>query len=1279
MEHDVAKQSAAYPFLAGGGETGELIRSIDWAKTVLGAPDQWPQSLKTCVRIILTSRQPMFVWWGKELINIYNDAYIDIVRGKHPEALGQPATQVWREIWDQVGPRVDTAMQKNEGTYDEALLLLMERNGYREETYYTFSYSPVPGDDGGPAGIICANTDDTERIVGERHLSTLTDLGKALIDCKNSDDVFHKTVAVLQKNPWDFLFAFFYELDPATGQANLVDLAGAENPPEGIPLSFNIKTDENQFPSFLQAAESGHWQIDKEIGSRFANLPRGAWDIPPDQALVLPILQSGQKTPHGFLSVGINPYRLLNEKYLGFFQLIADQVATALANVHAYEQERQRAEALAEIDRAKTAFFSNISHEFRTPLTLMFSPLQEIRERQEELPEALRENVDVAYRNTLRLQKLVNSLLDFSRIEAGRMQAHYEAVDLATFTADLASAFRSAVEKAGMQLIVDCPPLPSPVFVDVDMWEKIILNLLSNAFKYTVQGKIEVVLRQEGNEVVLRVSDTGVGISEEELDKIFERFHRIQSIGRSQEGTGIGLALVQELVKLHHGKVAVKSKPGAGSTFTVTLPVGKDHLPAGQVVSTMQAVPARVDAYVEEALKWLPGEIPSNDINLPALQDGIKPKVLLADDNADMRDYLKRLLDPQYEVITAENGIIVLDKLRTLRPDLIISDVMMPGIDGFELVKRLKQNPEQAQIPILLLSARAGEEATVEGLQSGADDYLVKPFSAKELLSRIQSNIKIAQVRNNTAEQLRSLFMQTPVGISILRGPQFVIELANESMLKIWGKTKDIIGAPIIEALPEVAGTKYPELLSQVYHKGITHHANESSAYLIRNGLPELVYFNFVYQPLYELDGTISGIMVAANEVTDQVEARKKVEDAEGRLRLAAEGTGLGTWDLNLQTREIIYSPRLNQIFGHDRDMVMTHAQMRSQIHPDDIHVRVEKAFEEAMKTGTYAYEARLLWKDGTIRWIRTRGKVLYDDAGKPVRMLGTMFEITAEKQAELALRESEERYRQLAQQLEMRINQRTKDLSDANENLARSNKELEQFAFITSHDLQEPLRKIQTFGNMLHDNYSTNLSDRGQHYLEKMLSASQRMSKLINDLLNFSRLRQSEESFIAVDLNEILANVKNDFELVINRKQAVIEHTHLPAVEANPLQMNQLFYNLLSNALKFTQDGRTPHITISCRSLSTQERDRFAGLSKELDYYELVFADNGIGFAQEYAQKIFEIFQRLNARAEYEGTGIGLALVNKIMENHGGLVFAESKDHGGAAFHILLPVRQNI
>ncbi|MGB8831977.1 MAG: ATP-binding protein, partial [Candidatus Sulfotelmatobacter sp.] len=444
---------------------------------------------------------------------------------------------------------------------------------------------------------------------------------------------------------------------------------------------------------------------------------------------------------------------------------------TELANARAYEEERKRAAALAEIDRAKTAFFSNVSHEFRTPLTLMLGPLEdELAEHDNPLPPARHERLETAHRNSLRLLKLVNTLLDFSRIEAGRTQASYEPTDLAAYTTELASVFRSAVEKGGLKLIVNCPPLPEPVYVDREMWEKIVLNLLSNAFKHTFEGKITVTLVWCDDHVKLAVADTGVGIPATELPRLFERFHRVKGAkSRTHEGTGIGLALVRELVSLHGGTIDIQSDEGKGSTFTVTIKAGTAHLPPDRVGKARDLVSTatRATAYVEEALHWLPNDVESNVMFSPDAQTSIvsaspaatalgpvRPRILLADDNADMRDYVRRLLAEHYEVLAVPDGLAALAAARGKSPSLVLTDIMMPGLDGFGLLRELRADPTTQNIPVILLSARAGEESAVEGLNAGADDYLTKPFSAQELMARVRTHLALAQARLEWANKL---------------------------------------------------------------------------------------------------------------------------------------------------------------------------------------------------------------------------------------------------------------------------------------------------------------------------------------------------------------------------------------------------------------------------------------------------------------------------------------------------------------------------------------------
>ncbi|RUT01803.1 hypothetical protein DSM106972_064260 [Dulcicalothrix desertica PCC 7102] len=600
---------------AGNGEMCQLMRAYDWSQTPLGAVESWPQSLKTSVRIVLTSRQPMFIWWGDELINLYNDAYKSIVGGKHLEALGQPASHVWREIWEQIAPRAASAMLNNEGTYDESLLLIMERNGYPEETYYTFSYSPVPNDQGGTGGIFCANTDNTQSMIGERQLALLRSLAASTANARTFDTACTLSIKSLDSNPYDIPFALIYLIDADTRR---LILAGTTSNINAHPIALQtIDIDENSIWSFAEVIESQQISLISNLEAHYNNLPHGAWNKEPSQAVVVPILPSGKTGKAGILIAGLNPFRLLDSNYKRFFELVSNTIAASIASAQAYEEERKRAEALAEIDRAKTVFFSNVSHEFRTPLTLMLSPVEDaLTDTDVPLPPRQQERIEVVQRNSLRLLKLVNTLLDFSRIEAGRIQVVYEPTDLATFTADLASMFRSTVERVGMRLIIDCQKLTEPVYVDREMWEKIVLNLLSNAFKFTFEGEIAVVLRQLNDHIELEVRDTGTGIQKSELTHIFERFHRVSAArGRSFEGSGIGLSLVNELVLLHGGTINVTSVVDQGTSFTISIPLGCKHL-APEHIGTKRAFSStatKATAYIEEASSWIPQRVESTE------------------------------------------------------------------------------------------------------------------------------------------------------------------------------------------------------------------------------------------------------------------------------------------------------------------------------------------------------------------------------------------------------------------------------------------------------------------------------------------------------------------------------------------------------------------------------------------------------------------------------------------------------------------------------------------
>ena len=790
------------------------MRGHDWSRTPLGPPDTWPQSLKMAVRIMLTSLQPIWIGWGKELIYLYNDPYKSIIGGKHPWALGKPTQEVWREIWPDIGPLLSTAMGGDRGTYVESQLLIMERNGYPEETYYTFSYSPIPDDDGSVGGIICANSDDTLRVLGERQIALLRELSASTANARSWQDACQQSASALATNTRDVPFAMLYLAEPDSGLFELAGSSGIAAGHQAAPATLELA---NAAPWPIEAALSSHQaQVVSGLDALFTErLSTGAWDRPPFQAAVLPILATGETGRSGVLIVGLNPFRLFDENYRGFLGLVAGQIAAALANAQAYEEEKRRAEVLSELDRAKTTFFSNVSHEFRTPLTLMLGPLEDLLASSDPSDKA-RPQLELAHRNGMRLLRLVNSLLDFSRIEAGRMRASFEPTDLSTFSAEIASAFRSVVEKAGLRFTVDCRKLSQPVYVDRDMWEKILLNLLSNAFKFTMAGGItvSVVESSDAASALVRIADTGIGIPQDEQPRLFERFHRVEGAqGRSFEGTGIGLALVQELARLHGARIEVESAVGQGTTFTIRVPFGHAHLPQDQISRLNSSdLPVKAQPYLAEALRLLPGlerdlgspePLPTTSAEqLPReLLPGFGKRVLLADDNADMRDYVRRLLETHgYAVEPVGDGEAALAAARRSPPDLVLTDVMMPKLDGFGVLRGIRGDAKLAGTPVLMLSARAGEEAKVEALDAAADDYLAKPFAARELLARVNSNIQMAAVRRDAARSVmqseqRFVMSQERLTLALSTGRVAIYDWDIESdRLSIQGPLAEVFG-----------------------------------------------------------------------------------------------------------------------------------------------------------------------------------------------------------------------------------------------------------------------------------------------------------------------------------------------------------------------------------------------------------------------------------------------------------------------------------------------------
>jgi len=741
-------------FLVGDGEMATLIRAKDWSATPLGPMSEWPQSLRTTVSLCLASNFPINIVWGSEHTQIYNDGYRPVCGEAHPKALGEPYTVTWSSAWPVIGEPFELALGGRTSFLENQRMFLF-RNGYLEETFFTFSHSPIRDESGGIGGLFHPVTETTASMLAERRTRALRDLNAEVAEARTTNDVFDASLRILSNFAFDLPFLALYRRD-ADGYG-LVCQAGLQSPCTLAPEHLALHEDAGVWP--LDRMEITRAPLLVEgLRGRLTGAAGGCYEEDPDAAYLIPIIVPSVEEPIALVLAGVSSRLPIDEAHRSFYALLGSALNAGFANARTFEEAQARAEALARLDRAKVAFFSNVSHEFRTPLTLMLAPLEEALTRDQQ-PED-RENLVVAHRNALRLLKLVNSLLDFSTMEAGRQQASFAPTDLGPLTTNLASNFRSLFDKAGLVLDVRCAPLSQRVLLDHDLWEKVVLNLISNAFKFTWDGGVTVRLFEEAGEAVLTVADTGIGMPEDELPRIFDRFHRIDGQGgRTYEGTGIGLALVADVVRLHGGTIEVQSRLGEGSTFEVRLPFGAMHLPSDQIGQErpLKSSSASASLHVAEALQWTPGPaVPAAPAegagHLSPGAAATEAHILVADDNVDMRTYVSRILtEGGYSVEAVGDGNSALTAIRRRQPDLLISDVMMPGLDGFGLLAAVRADPAVGNMSVILLSARAGEEARIEGLQAGADDYLVKPFNVRELRARVDGAIVLGRQRRETA------------------------------------------------------------------------------------------------------------------------------------------------------------------------------------------------------------------------------------------------------------------------------------------------------------------------------------------------------------------------------------------------------------------------------------------------------------------------------------------------------------------------------------------------
>ncbi|ORY35646.1 hypothetical protein BCR39DRAFT_511288 [Naematelia encephala] len=984
----VSRQKAPARDMGTGGrsmDVHELLRDTDWSKTSLGPQESWPQSLKTIVSLVMQYPHQCCLWWGKDLTLIYNAPYSETIH-KHPYLFGMSGPIAWAEIWNSIGPLSELVLSGTPVYKEDDFLLfkqLPHQGNGTFEAYHSWMWVPVLQEDGSFGGLWNATIDTTKKVLAERRLGTVREMGERTSIARTMKEFDSAVIEILGANPRDVPFALLYHVNTPNATKGAKDqipqpptsrqkqdkigltLAGAVGVPNGhpsAPRTLSISNDARSregrtsvIAGFSQGLHSPTLSIVSSLSNSVTQLPRSntssseddglattsdqwpfkealqtrrlvlvedcaalidqypirVWDELPNAAIVVPIANdSDDGIPSAIIVIGLSIRRPFDDDYESFIHVMRLQLASGIAAVRSYEAELQRIDELAALDRAKSLLFSNVSHELRTPLTLVAGPLDDLLVETQDGPK--KEMLVMARRNVGRLTRLVSTLMDVSRLEAGRLKGSFRLVNLGTITRDLAALFRGAIERAKLRYIVEADLSPRNVFVDLEHWEKIVFNLIGNALKYTMSGFVHVTLSYTASEALLAVRDSGVGIPTSDIGLIGERFHRVQSVSRSYEGTGIGLALIKELVKLHGGALEIESATANespdgshGSTFRVRIPLGFDHLPR-DAIETIPDPPRLQNSYgkgiVDEAMQWnrdresssvdsaSDSGIASTSAETSTTSSrGLDPStlyfkkddvILLVDDSFDTRRYMRSIFVPYCTLAEARDGKEALDFCAKTLPDLIISDVMMPVLDGFGLLAALKEDKRTQVVPVIMLTARGGDESTVEGLLAGADDYVAKPFNARELVARAHMQIQLGKRRKALEEafeertaELRVLSEHSPSGIFRLDEDGKII-FANEAWYTLSGYP------------PGQEIDNWGDLISADHRRDVQHFLTD----MLKGDLPlntaEWRFSNgrWVTAKVVRLDQVGAGLKGILGTVTDITE--RKMHEEMQRLRV---------------------------------------------------------------------------------------------------------------------------------------------------------------------------------------------------------------------------------------------------------------------------------------------------------------------------------------------------------------------------------------------------------
>jgi PAS domain S-box-containing protein len=1199
-------------FLKGGGESGELIRNFNWEATSIGAPGRWLPEMKSAVRAMLDSPIGISIFLGKELLHLYNDAFIPTIGStRHPRIMGQPVRHT-SQMWHRVEPYF-LKVQQGETVYLKDAHITLDKYGYPEECFLDIAYIPLYDHHGEIFGVQCTVIETTQQVRSQMIL-------------QQQDERFRNLI--MQST---FAIGVFRGKDLVAEMANdayLLIVGKTREELIGKPLFESLPEIKNVVAHIIE-----------EVMATGVPFKVNEFGI---------TINKFGKDVFGYYSFTYEPARDHSGKIDGFMATAIDITEQVLARKAAEESEHMF-RSLIKDATIPTCLFTGrdmIVH-------LANDSMIELWEKGSDIIGKPFAEVVPEFRTQVFLQLLDDVYSTGQTFQGNAMKATIE-VNGETKTYYFDFSYKAVRNVSG--------EIYGVLAMGTDVTKQVLdknklqenearLELLSN----TVPALIFYLDAEQRYQSYNQTFMKWFGVNATEvIGKNIKEFIGEQAYAR----------VMPHLAKAYAGheeRFEIPGPPNLDKKRWLSI-VYSPHKNAGDEVLgiIVHATDITESKEAEIALRNSESRFRSLVLAAPiatCLFTGREMKVEVANDpmirmwGKDASVIGKPLADGVPE-LQGQPFLDILDDVfttgKTYSAKAALAQLEVDGVLGnyyFDFTYRPLFNEEGQVFGIIDMAVDVTEQVLVQ--------------------QQIEANEK----------KFRALVEESPVSTCLFTGKEMKIEVANDIMIGYWGKDRSVVGKAFRDAVPEIIGQPFLGILDHVYNTGETYEATNARAELKINGVMGVYYFDFIYKAMRDGDGKIFGVMNMSVDVTAQVLARQKLEEKEAELQNAIEIASLGTWSLDLATGLSKHSRRYAEIFGLDELETAAEEALACIVAED--RDRVTEAFENARKenpNGRYDAEYRIInKKDGKRYYIHAIGQTYYDVEGRPVRIVGTAKDVT--------------QGRELQNELATQVRLRTKELAEANRELyesneelaklnitlQRSNAELEEFAYIASHDLQEPVRKISTFTQLLQKSIGP-VSDQANTYLTRIFSSTDRMTNLIRDVLAFSQVSQNPEMLEPVDLKKTIRDIENDFDLQIEKTGAVIEIGDLPVIAAIPSQMTQLFGNLLSNSLKYTRTGVPPVIAITASIAGAKTIESYPQLDVNATFYEIKVSDNGIGFNEEHADRIFNIFQRLHGKTEFEGTGIGLSICRKIVQRHGGHIFARPGSQGGAVFHILLP-----